>query len=199
MSQPYVTIGIAMFVMLIALTYGAASISSERTSGNLRRLVTAPVSRADIVFGKIAGRFLVAVVQITILVIVGVVANRAFGIFIGDHPFQVWLLLLLYAAVVAPLGVTLGALIADPDRAASVGVILTMVMAALGGCWWPLEIVSDTLKTVALLIPTGWAMNTLHGLISFGQNLGELRTGLLALAGFAVAFTVIASRSLRID
>jgi ABC-type multidrug transport system permease subunit len=188
-----------MFVMLIALTYGAASISSERTSGNLRRLVTAPVSRADIVFGKIAGRFLVAVVQITILVIVGVVANRAFGIFIGDHPFQVWLLLLLYAAVVAPLGVTLGALIADPDRAASVGVILTMVMAALGGCWWPLEIVSDTLKTVALLIPTGWAMNTLHGLISFGQNLGELRTGLLALAGFAVAFTVIASRSLRID
>jgi ABC-type multidrug transport system permease subunit len=74
-----------------------------------------------------------------------------------------------------------------------------MVLAALGGCWWPLEIVSDTLKKVALLIPTGWAMNTLHGLISFGQNLGELKTGLMALAGFAVVFTLIASRSLRID
>jgi ABC-2 type transport system permease protein len=40
-----------MFVMLIALTYGAASISAERISGNLRRLATAPVSRAEIVAG----------------------------------------------------------------------------------------------------------------------------------------------------
>lgn len=188
-----------MFVMLIALTYGAASISAERTSGNLRRLVTAPVSPTEIVFGKIAGRFLVAVAQITFLVVAGVVANRAFGIFIGDHPFQMWLVLLIFALVAASLGVTLGAWIEDPDRAASIGVILTMVMAALGGCWWPLEIVSKPLKTVAMLLPTGWAMQTLHGLISFGRTLGELSTNLLVLAGFAVLFSVLASRSLRID
>jgi ABC-type Na+ efflux pump permease subunit len=188
-----------MFVMLVALTYGAASISAERRSGNLRRLVTAPVSRSEIVFGKIVGRFLVAVVQITLLVVAGVVANRVFGIFIGDHPFQMWLVLLLYAAVVAPLGVALGAWISDPDRAASIGVILTMMMAALGGCWWPLEVVSKPLKTVALMIPTGWAMNTLHGLISFGQNLGDLKSNLLVLVGFAVGFCVLATRSLRID
>lgn len=188
-----------MFVMLVALTYGAASISAERRSGNLRRLVTAPVSRSEIVFGKIVGRFLVAVVQISLLVVAGVVANRVFGIFIGDHPFQMWLVLLLYAAVVAPLGVALGAWISDPDRAASIGVILTMMMAALGGCWWPLEVVSKPLKTVALMIPTGWAMNTLHGLISFGQDLGSLKSNLLVLAGFAVGFCVLAIRSLRID
>ncbi len=185
-----------MFVLLVALTYGAASISAERTSGNLRRLVTAPTTRAEIIAGKIVGRFFVSALQITVLVAVGIVANRALGVFIGDHPFQVWLVLLVFAAAVAPLGVALGGLISDPDRAASVGVILTMTMAAFGGCWWPLEVVSKTLKTVALVFPTGWAMRTLHGLISFGQTLPELKYNLLALAGFAVVFSLIAVRSL---
>jgi len=188
-----------MFVMLIALTYGAASISAERTSGNLRRLVTAPVSRGEIIGGKIAGRFLISALQITLLVAVGVLANRIFGIFIGDHPVQVWLVLLLFAGTVAPLGVALGGWITDPDRAASVGVILTMVMAAFGGCWWPLEVVSAPLKTVALVFPTGWTMRALHGLISFGQNLGEIAPNLLALAGFAAFFSALAARSLRVD
>jgi ABC-type Na+ efflux pump permease subunit len=188
-----------MFVMLIALTYGAASVSAERTAGNLRRLVTAPVTRSDIIFGKIAGRLLVAVVQITILTIVAVVASRLFGIFIGDHPLHMWFVLVLFAAAVAPLGVALGGWISDPDRAASIGVILTMVMAAFGGCWWPLEIVSKPLQTAALAFPSGWAMKTLHGLISFGQGLGALSLNVVALVGFAAVFGVIASRSLRID
>jgi len=188
-----------MFVMLIALTYGAASISAERISGNLRRLATAPVSRAEIVAGKIGGRFVVSFFQITILVFVGLVAHWTFGIFIGDHPFQMWLVLLLFAAVVAPLGVAIGGWIHDPDRAASTGVILTMVMAAFGGCWWPLEVVSKPLKMVALAFPTGWAMRTLHGVISFGQTLGEMGTNLMVLAGFAVLFGFLASRSLRVD
>jgi ABC-type multidrug transport system permease subunit len=188
-----------MFVMLIALTYGAASISAERISGNLRRLATAPVSRAEIVAGKIGGRFVVSFFQITILVIVGLIAHWTLGIFIGDHPFQLWLVLLLFAAVVAPLGVAIGGWIHDPDRAASTGVILTMVMAAFGGCWWTLEVVSKPLKMVALAFPTGWAMRTLHGLISFGQTLGEMRTNLLALVAFGVVFGIVASRSLRVD
>ena len=188
-----------MFVMLIALTYGAGAISAERISGNLRRLATAPVSRTEIIAGKIGGRFVISLIQITILMIVGLIAHRTLGVFIGDHPVQMWLVLLLFAAVVAPLGVAIGGWIQDPDRAASIGVILTMVMAALGGCWWPLEVVSKPLKTVALVFPTGWAMRTLHGVISFGQNLGELRSNLLVLVAFGAVFGVLASRLLRVD
>jgi hypothetical protein len=42
-------------------------------------------------------------------------------------------------------------------------------------------------------------MRTLHGLISFGHTLTELSGNLLALAGFALVFAVLASRSLRVD
>jgi ABC-type Na+ efflux pump permease subunit len=188
-----------MFVMLVALTYGAATISAERANGQLRRLITTPVSRAEIVAGKIGGRFAVAAAQITTLVLVGVIANRLFGIEIGDRPFQMWLVLLLYGLVVAPLGIAVGGWFKEPDRAANVGVMATMAMAAFGGCWWPIEVVSKPLKTVSLMLPSGWAMKALHGLISFGRDLTDLGPELLALSAFGIVFSLLAARSLRVD
>lgn len=188
-----------MFVMLVALTYGAASISGERTGGHLRRLATTPVGATEIVAGKIAGRLVVASLQITVLMFVALVASLTIGVEIGDHPFATWIVLLVYALSVAPLGVAFGAWFRDPDRAASVGVISTMVMAAFGGCWWPLEVVSGPLKKLAMVFPTGWAMRALHGTISFGRGLEGVLVPLAVLIGFSLVFSVVASKSLRIE
>jgi ABC-type Na+ efflux pump permease subunit len=188
-----------MFVMLVALTYGAASVAGERSSGRLRRLATTPLAQGEIVAGKVAGRLVIAVLQITILTIVAVVASRTVGIPIGDRPFATWIVLLAYAVAVAPLGVAFGARFTDPDRAASIGVIATLIMAAFGGCWWPLEVVSKPLQTVALAFPTGWAMRALHGTISFGRGIDGVLLPLAVLVGYSVLFSAIAVRSLRID
>jgi ABC-2 type transport system permease protein len=190
---------VVMFVLLVALTYGAGSISRERAGGQLRRLATAPVSRGEIVFGKIAGRFVIAGVQITVLVLVALAANRLLGIHVGDDIFGMWVVLLAYAACVAPLGVMVGAWFRDPDRAASMGVLITMVMAAFGGCWWPLEFVPKYLQQVALALPTGWAMKALHQVVSFGRGIGDLTLEFGALLGLALMFGLIASRSLRLE
>jgi ABC-type multidrug transport system permease subunit len=188
-----------MFVMLVALTYGAASISAERAGGQLRRVVTTPVTRAQVVAGKICGRWVVAAVQITVFVLVGMIAELLFGVEIGNRPLEVWLVLVLFGLVVAPLGIAIGGWFEDPDRAANVGVMATMAMAAFGGCWWPIEVVSKPLKTVSLAIPSGWAMRALHGLISFGRGLSDLGPELLALVAFGAVFSFLAARSLRID
>jgi len=188
-----------LFVMLVALTYGAASITAERQGGQLRRLATTPVSRGEIILGKIAGRLVIAALQITVLLLVAVVASRTIGIYIGDHVSAAYVVLLAYAMCVAPLGVMLGAWFRDPDRAANIGVLLTMVMGALGGCMWPLEFVSTTLQRVALIFPTGWAMKALHQVVSFGRGLGDVVPEIAVLVGFALVFTAIAARSLRIE
>jgi ABC-type multidrug transport system permease subunit len=75
----------------------------------------------------------------------------------------------------------------------------TMGMAALGGCWWPIEVVSPALQKAALLFPTGWAMRALHGVISFGEGLQGVALPLAVLALFGLAFTAVAARVLRAD
>lgn len=188
-----------MFVLLMAMTYGAAAISGERTGGQLQRLATTPASRAEIIAGKIVGRFVIATAQLTVLMTVAVIAAATTDVNIGDHPFSTWVVLLFYAGAVAPLGVAFGAWFTDPDRAASIGVTITMVMGAFGGCWWPLEVVSKPLQMLALAFPTGWAMQALHQTISFGRGLDGVLLPLLVLAGFSLVFTLLATRSLRFD
>jgi ABC-type multidrug transport system permease subunit len=187
-----------MFVMLVALTYGSASLAGEREAGLLRRLATAPVSRAELILGKIGGRFCIAAVQVTALVAVGALLMPVFGFSLGDNLFGVYLVLLVYALAVAPLGVLLGAWFKEPNHAANVGVLLTMLMAALGGCWWPIEVVSRPLQRLALVFPTGWAMHALHQLIAFGREFHEIGTPLLVLLLYGVVFSIAGARLLRV-
>ncbi len=187
-----------MLVLLVALTYSAAALSREREGGLLRRLATTPASPTEIVVGKIGGRLAVALVQVTVLVAVAVVGGGLVGLELGD-PLAVWVVLVVYTLAVAPLGVAVGGAVRDPDRAASIGVVLTMAMASLGGCWWPLEVVPPAMQKVALLLPTGWAMTALHGVISFGRSLPEVLPALAVLLAFAGIFTVAAVRTLRVD
>jgi ABC-type multidrug transport system permease subunit len=72
-----------------------------------------------------------------------------------------------------------------------------MVMGALGGCWWPLEVVSDTMSTIGHFFPTAWTMDALHRLISFGGELSEITQELAVLAGFGVVANFGAARFFR--
>ena len=45
---------------------------------------------------------------------------------------------------------------------------VAVLLAPLGGCWWPIEVTPPWMQHAALLLPTGWAMDGLHKLISYG-------------------------------
>jgi ABC-type multidrug transport system permease subunit len=109
----------------------------------------------------------------------------------------VTLTLVLLAWVAGSLGVLVGSLVAKPDRVNGICVLASLLMAALGGCWWPLEIGPPSLKTVSLCLPTGWALQALHQLISFGSGFSAVLIPLAVLAAFGAAANVLAARFFR--
>ena len=72
-----------------------------------------------------------------------------------------------------------------------------MVMAALGGCWWPSEVVPRWLWHAAHVFPTAWAMDAFHALISFGRGVEAVVIPALALTAFGAVFSLLGARSLR--
>jgi ABC-2 type transport system permease protein len=80
---------------------------------------------------------------------------------------------------------------------AGICVLSSLLMAALGGCWWPLEVAPPVLKKLALCLPTGWALQALHQLISFGSGLGAVLTPLAVLLIFGAAANLLAVRFFR--
>src|SRR5207244_13511735 len=90
----------------------------------------------------------------------------------------------------ASLGVWIGAWVRNPDNSIGLCVLASSSMAALGGCWWPLEIVPASLQLIAHCVPTGWAMEALHQLISFGGGWETVLPRLGVLALFAAGANV---------
>jgi ABC-type multidrug transport system permease subunit len=109
------------------------------------------------------------------------------------------LVLACYAAAVSGLAVLLGAVLRTPEQAGSIGWILSMALAALGGCWWPAEVMPDWMRTLSLALPTGWAMDAFHTLISFGRGIEAVWLPSLVLLGFAAVFFLVGARFLRFE
>jgi ABC-type multidrug transport system permease subunit len=72
-------------------------------------------------------------------------------------------------------------------------------MAALGGCWWPIEITPGWMQTIAGFLPTGWAMDAMHRLISFQAGAASAVPNLLALLAGSAIFGWIAKRTFRFE
>ena len=103
------------------------------------------------------------------------------------------------AALAEQIGVPLQQDVAEGehDRVAGICVLASLLMAALGGCWWPLEIGPPVMKTIALCLPTGWALEALHQLISFGSGFDAVLKPIGVLLAFGAAANLLAARFFR--
>src|SRR5207245_3977805 len=65
---------------------------------------------------------------------------------------------------------------AAPSREAvlPLGSIVIMTMAAVGGCWWPIDLEPDWMRRAALAFPTTWAMEAYNDLMIRRQPSGAV-------------------------
>jgi len=148
-----------MFTMLVLLTSGAIMLVVERKYGLLRRLASTPITPGAIVFGKWLARMALGIVQVTFAMIDW-----------GPSLPMVVLVLMTWAAFNASFALLLGNVARTQPQMAGMGVLTTMVLAALGGCWWPIEITPPWMQSLSLALPTGWTMNAMHKLVNFGYD-----------------------------
>jgi ABC-type Na+ efflux pump permease subunit len=155
---------LVMFTLLVLLTTGGTLLVQEREQGLLRRLASTPISRSEVVAGKWLGRMALAAVQVSVAL--------AFGTFLfkmvwGPDLAMIILILTAWAGFCASAGLLLGAIAQTQGQAGGLGVLIANMMAALGGCWWPIEVTPGWMQSLQNFIPTGWTMDALHKLISF--------------------------------
>ena len=183
--------------LLVLLTNGAALLTIERRRGLLARLAAAPLSRVDVVLAKLLGKLALGALQIGFALVVGAVlfdVRWATGV---GGALAALGLLGSWALFAAASGILVGNLARTEGEAVGIGVVVANLLAALGGCWWPIDVTPAWMQEVAGFLPTGWAMRGLHELASFGKPASAvLGEAALLLAG-ALAVTVAAVRTFR--
>jgi ABC-type Na+ efflux pump permease subunit len=183
-----------MFTLLVLLTSGAISVVLERKEGLLRRLASTPLPRGGIVLGKWGARMALGVVQIGFAMAAG---TLLFHVSWGPDWPALIAVLLAWAALAAALGLLLGSLARSEGQATAIGVLSSNVLAALGGCWWPIEVTAPWMQKLALALPTGWAMDALHRLVGFQAGPASVAPHVAALGLATLAAGWGAARTFR--
>ncbi len=187
---------LVMFTLLVLLTSGASMLTIERKQGLLRRLASAPISRAEIVSGKWFGRMALAALQVGVAIAIGTVV---FSMQWGPDLAMVLVVLAAWAAFCASAGLLLGSLASTEGQAVGLGVLLANLLAALGGCWWPIEITPQWMQFAQKLLPTGWTMDALHKLISFESGAASALPHVAALLIGALVLRFLAINRFRYE
>ena len=155
--------GFSVTFLLLGMLLGVSlGLLDERDWGTLERLRALPIASANVLVGKLLARFLVGVVQMTALLAVG---RLAFGVSLGPQP---WALLLPTIGIVfagCAFGLVVAAVAPSREAVLPVGSIVIVTMAAVGGCWWPIDLEPRWMRSVALAFPTTWAMDAFNDLM----------------------------------
>lgn len=160
----------------------------ERSQGTLRRLLTTPTSKATYLSGVIMGQLGTAIIQMVLLVAFGV---WVMGLNWGNSPIALAMILFSFGLASVALGTTLGTFVKSEGQASGLSIMFGMVMAMLGGCWYPLEIFPEGVRTAVHVLPTTWAMQGMTNLVMRGQGTEGVMLETAVLFGFALVFFVI--------
>ena len=183
---------LVLFVFINALAAGAAIIETRRL-GMFERMSAAPVRAGTIIAGTALTYASLTLVQSALLVLVGAIA---FGVSWGN-PLAAGALVVTWSLVGTGAGMLSGTVFRTAEQATAVGAVSGIGLGMLGGCMWPLSIVSSTMRVVGHLTPQAWAVDAWTGLVARGGNLASIAGQLAILAAFAVGFVVLASVRLR--
>ncbi|MFC1992943.1 ABC transporter permease [Chloroflexota bacterium] len=179
---------LVMFVFFTA-ALSAENIVRERQNQTLERLLTGSVRRESILGGILAGTAAKGLIQIAIFWVVGILV---FNLDLGLAPGAVILLSILMIIMSSAFGVMLATLAKTERSASAIAVLTSLVLAPLGGCWWPLFILPRWMQSLAKITPHGWATTGFNKLMVFGADFSAVIPEMLALVGFAAVFGIIA-------
>lgn len=153
-----------LFTLLILLTTGSVTLFIEREQGKLRRLATTPMTRGSITLGKWGGKMALGLVQIAFAMLAGTLLFRMNW---GPDVGMVLIVMFCWGAFCASASILLANLGRNQGEVSGIGLMTSMMLAALGGAWWPIEVTPEWMQTLQKLLPSGWTMDAMHKLISF--------------------------------
>lgn len=178
-----------MFAFFLVLSVGWLFVA-ERKHGTLVRLRAAPLTRGQILLGKLLPCLVVSLLQGVFLLAAG---RLIFGMTWGSRPE----LLLAVAASTSFAAVGLAILVASVARTetqvAVYGTLLVLVLGGVSGSLMPRDLMPEQMKTISLVTPHAWALDAYNQLLATPTpDVSAVLTACAALCTFGVVFTMIA-------
>lgn len=186
---------LTMFVFF-ALAMTGEGLIVERENSTLDRLVASGISSGAILTGKYLGNVMRGAMQAAVLWGAGILLFKVDAGYTPWMTFGVTFALVLCASA---FGLLVAAVAKSRGAAGAMAVFASMIMAPLGGCWWPLFLMPAWMQTLAKITPHAWANSAFGKLLFFAAAPRAAMAEILALLAFGALFAAVARWRFRVE
>ena len=176
--------GFAMLFGFFMVSQLADGVVTERSTGTLRRLMSTPMSKASLLFGKALPSFLLAVIQMIFILLV---CNQFFNLPLGNSWLALMTIILATASSVAGLGILIAGLARTPTQSSSVATFIVLAMGVVSGAVIP----SIKLEGIGYVTPHYWALEGIQNVTARGMGMEGVSMQSGILVGMAVLFFLV--------
>jgi ABC-2 type transport system permease protein len=180
--------GYAVMFLLFALSNSAAAFFDEKSSGIFQRLLSSPVSRAQLLWSRFLYGVLFGLGQLMALFLAG---RLLYGVDVFGHLGNLLIVCASVAAACTGFGMLLAAITRSPEAARSLSTLLVITMSACGGAWFPVSFMPEFMQHIARFTLVYWSIEGFNAVLWAGASLMQLLPILGILLGTtAVVMTV---------
>jgi hypothetical protein len=189
--------GLVPMFLLFSAAGAARGLLESLKSGEVRRMMAAPVPPTCHILGSLTTML---VVQMTQCYVMYTFAWLVFGVKIWDIPVGLFAVTLSTALATIGFGLMLGSLCKNPDQLDALGTMIIMAMSAVGGSMVPRHIMPYWMQKFGLLTINGWSFDAFMSVIGFEGIAGiapKCAVLLTIAAGCAILGSILLGRRMR--
>jgi ABC-2 type transport system permease protein len=211
--SPFAPAILAFFLYFFVYLLTGVSFLRERTGGTLERLMATPVTRLEVVAGYTLGFGVFATIQVAVLLVwaLGTVHvpsigplpafSVGLGIAVAGSPLLAFVVVVLLALGAVSLGIFLSTFARTELQVIQFIPLVIVPQFLLSGVLFSVASLPAILQPLVSIMPLTYAVDALRQIFVRGADLSvpELRLDMAVLAGVAVLFAAVASRTIRRD
>ncbi|MFP3881359.1 MAG: ABC transporter permease [Actinomycetota bacterium] len=184
-----------LIIVFVGTLVTSMSVVKEREAGTLEQLSVMPFKPKDVFIGKIAPYFLIALMDIVLVLVIG---TLLFDVPFNGSLFPLALGALMFLFVALGLGVLISSVSENQAQSIQLALMTVLPQIMLSGIIFPLSSMAPGVRWIGYLLPLTYFNEVAKGIMIRGAGLGDLLMplGLLTLLG-AVIFGLAVMRFAR--
>ncbi len=176
---------IGMILSITMLIITSMSIVREREFGTLEQLIVTPITRSELMLGKISPYVLVGYVQVSAVLVLG---RFIFGMPVVGSLLLVYAVTFLFIVANLGLGLFISTLVRTQAQAMQASYFFVLPNVLLSGFMFPREGMPPVAREIGLAFPLTYYIQILRGILLKGAGLADVLPETAMLLGLALLF-----------
>ena len=182
-------VGVILTITMVLVT--AMAIVRERERGTLEQLIVTPITKTELMLGKIAPYVGVGLVQMTTVLLLG---RFVFDVPLTGNVLLLYAIALVFVVASLGLGLFVSTLVKTQQQAMQAAFFFVLPNILLSGFMFPRQAMPALFQWIGALLPLTHFLKVLRGILLKGVGVPELWREMVILLVFAAALIALAVR-----